>query len=45
MEFLIFKKFVLSILKSIPDFIDVFCIGILIIAIVTLCLTHKRPLN
>ncbi|MGF7399143.1 MotA/TolQ/ExbB proton channel family protein [Thermoanaerobacterium thermosaccharolyticum] len=45
MRFLIFKTIVLFIIKSIPDFNDVFCIGIVVIAIVTLCLTHKRPFH
>ncbi|MEG6567622.1 hypothetical protein V6B95_11745 [Thermoanaerobacterium saccharolyticum] len=40
---MIFTKFVLFIIKSIPDFTDVFCFGILSIALVTLSWTHRKP--
>ncbi|WP_435620490.1 MotA/TolQ/ExbB proton channel family protein [Thermoanaerobacterium thermosulfurigenes] len=43
MEFLIFTKFVLFIIKSIPDFTDVFCFGIVVIAFITYFWTHRKP--
>ncbi len=43
MRFLIFKTIVLFLIKSIPDFNDVFCIGIVVFAFITYLWTHRKP--
>ncbi|MGB9680338.1 MAG: hypothetical protein ACPL3A_10215 [Thermoanaerobacteraceae bacterium] len=40
---MIFKTIVLFIIKLIPDFNDVFCIGIVVISFITYFWTHRKP--